>query len=369
MSLIGASLELVGRFAAVASVALSLSIGASCSHGNYDGSGGSDGADAGNASIVRIVGASKTSVTSSDGVLTVTIGAATFPEGTPLTIAAGADRTLENGLVVPTYTVTAPSPPKLPVLVTFSGNANGNGNQQAVAVGIQHPDLTFAPLPFAGAQVQGVGGNVFPYWGATTALGTFSLLTVDVGTTRTITDLKPTGCPAKCCTPNGNANSSASATAGGCYCGNVGPDLDCVLANCPDIEAAGKRCQDLAASAAASIDCKQLGCTNCGNNTCNVGSQGGPSQICCAQRGGGGGTANICTSTGQGCSGGIAVHCTASDQCGTGRVCCVNGDETICTETCTPENRVCTSTSDCPTCQTNAICPFMTCGAPPAACR
>ena len=395
--------------AAACAAVVSASV-ASCTYGTYDGtfdSAGldvfaSDGSSTGAPPVTMPVPASakKTIVPTADGVFDVTVLEGTFTTDTTLTITQLADRTLEDGLIVPTYAVSAGAEaPKLPVQVTFHGNIT---NTNFVAPALQQRDGSFAFVSVLGAsQSNGGGGpSTGSFWGITKALGVFSLRTVPGGVSGTFFDL-PSSCLG-CCSSNTASPNGATAALieNSCACASATPSSpECFIGACADTAAATSRCAALAATRAPAIPCRPGVCAGCGQGGVGCGTSGCPSfccmspnngtctnaQVCCVESSpvapadtcyspniGGGSPGNTCTGPS------FVVRCTNDGDCkGTdGRHCCVVGSETLCVpDACSGSAKPCLTSKDCGDagadagCVQGRSCPMGTCGTPPTGCQ
>jgi hypothetical protein len=380
----------------------------SCTYGDYDGSFDSAGlesavSDAGGDAAVgppvskSVVPDQDVVLQTADAVFDVTILKGTFSAATTVTITQLPDRTLDTGLIVPVYTVTAGTEePKRPIQIIFHGSSNnGPGGSVDVIPAIQGADAAYTTLRVVGVgnvrtQTSTNGGvNVYPFWGITKKLGTFSLVATTSAPQPKFIDGVPNACTS-CCVVNAMMGNSfnGAAYAGSCVCaGATDPNPECFIKNCSDPEAAGARCGQLEQIAATSISCKPASCNGCmgGGGGCPAQCQGGNvacgSSACCvdksntAQPGNCFGTIGPTTTT----CGGFIARCEKKADCKTGE-CCVVGNETLCVDKCPDAQRLCSEDTDCAGldagtpdggCQkaTNKYCPFYTCGDPPAACK
>lgn len=358
---------------------------AGCKHGDYDGS--FDGSFDGGATVdgstsMRVVQPDKTeTVASTDGVIDVTFGPGTFAQPATITITSAGEQTLDTGLIVPIYVVSADKEPAKFFQVSFHGSGSVNGGQQdRVLVPALSTAGTFTALAMAGAPAN-VAGPTQTYWGLTNTFGTYSLAWVTGAQAGTFAD-NATSCTAQCCHPSGGL-SQVVGHSGGCVCSS-GPDLACFLAHCSDIAAAGARCSAIAASNnAGTVNCAPFGVMNCPGNP---GCPGSFSGLCGTGGGGGGGsTVQTCCITNKNtgtCSTstcpGFSARCVASTFCPGTTKCCVFETESYCADDCPEAQRACASNMDCAdagagadgggTCS-GGVCPVAVCGTPPSLCK
>lgn len=385
------------RYRLLLSTALAIpAIVFACSYGNYDGrydAGAGDGgaeASAGRVVVSRAVDATKDDVfTTPDGAFEMTVPKGALPAGTAITISRLADRSLENILVVPVYTVSAPVAPTLPVQLIFRGNNPAGGdNTRGLVIAARGADETYAPVTFVGGALQQGGG---PLWALTKKLETFSLVFVSATQAKPFTDVVPTSCLGKCCAPSGGGGGGGSSAAngavigGGCACLNA-PNLACFVEACADLDAVIDRCQELANNPNGSVACKPTvnpGCTGggmCGfQDPCSITTPTTPGipsvgggGICCMQ-----GRFSVCSHSA--CPG-MAIRCDKSTVCPGGTTCCVFENEAFCTSSCSTGRTWCTAQSDCDggvgdggpveggACALAPSCPHGTCGEPPIGC-
>lgn len=350
-----------------------------CHHGDYDGSydGSYDsGAAADGSTRSSVVQPSGGTAESPDRALEVTFAPGTFAAPATITITTAGEQTIDFGLVVPIYLVTADQAPSKFFQVAFNGNGNGGGgtNDNALAPALQSA-AGYKPLAIAGTSTMS-GGSGQVYWGLTKTFGTFSLFWI-TGTSRSMFTEVQGSCTATCCPTN---NSSVSGSASGCYCPS-GPDLNCFLTHCPDLEAPAARCAALAAANnSGAVECLpfkancQAGSAcmgysgTCGNGTPGV---GGPNNYnaCCVTRNGGSCAQNMACL-------GFAARCTKSTPCPADTKCCVFESESYCAKDCPAAQLACDMDSQCAdggaadagTCQ-GGRCPVGVCGTPPMGCR
>lgn len=346
-----------------------------CKSGDYDGSyaGSIDGGgsvDGGSTSSLVPPG-QPVSVTSSDGVLSVSFGADTFATAATITITSAGEQAVE-GLVVPIYVIAADKEPTKFFQVTFSGEGNPTGgmNDRAIAPAMLDGG-TFKPLAIVGNANVG-GGASSAYWGLTKTLGTFSLAYVHGLQTSSFAE-SATTCTAQCGSPSNGSQVSGSPS--GCFC-PTGPNLACFLEHCPDLEAPAARCSAIAAANnKGSVQCGSFNCQTGGGGgsqcfgACGNGGGGGPNNYsaCCVL--GGGGSCDVGTCTG------FAARCTKNTACPVDTQCCVFASESYCAKDCPAAQRACATNADCTdagadagTCQ-GGKCPMGLCGAPPERCR
>jgi hypothetical protein len=375
------AVSVVGSAALFAVVATNASAG--CTHGNYDGSfdGSFDGGTTLEGSTAtRVVQPDKTETfATSDGVFDVTFGPGTFAQPATITITAGGEQTLDIGLIVPIFAVSADQPPMKLFQVSFHGsNTVGGGLQNRALVPALSTTGLFQGLPIAGTSA--VGGPTQVFWGLTKTFGTYSLALVTEPQSGGFAD-NPTSCTGQCCHLMNNAE--IVGFAGGCFCSSA-PDLACFLEHCSDLTAAAARCTAIAASnTVGSVSCAPFGTANCPGPGC-MGSFPGMCGVGGGGGGGGGGVNNTNTccilnrSTGtcatSSCAG-FAARCTATTPCPVGTKCCVFASESYCAADCPEAQRACASNADCAdagadagTCQGGG-CPVAVCGTPPEACR
>jgi hypothetical protein len=367
---------------AAAPAALSL---ASCSHGGYDGSFDSSGLEilaaqgdgATGPPVTKSVSASAavdTVVTTPDGVFEVDVPAHAFPSDVTITVTPLADRTIENGYVVPTYevAVTPAALPTLPIQIQFRGNSGGNGGGSSllapVALGGGGGGGEAGTTPLVVGGNANTGGPSVQLWAVVSALGgSYSLGYVANVSSQAFLEPATASCLATCCSANhagggAGANGQLYGTDVGCACESVSPNLDCFVKNCPDLALLANECVGLRASPSGDLGCPT------GNLTCLA-----PGSVCCFQSAGPTPTTS-CGGTGAGCT--YAAHCTADSQCGGGSVCCAFDGESLCAASCPPARRVCSAGgADAGACDSGAQCakagkcPFSVCGAAPPACR
>jgi hypothetical protein len=355
----------------------------SCSHGDYDGSyqGGFDGGagEGGTVAIERVVQpGTGESLATANNVFEVTIAAGTFTSPATVTISTRAERTLDNGLIVPVFEVRATQDPKKPIQIVFHGAGQQGGgspsNDRSPMPAIQS-GTTFSPLPMVGSSN---GNQTGSYWGLSKTFGTFSLALVTGVTAGAFVDT-PSTCTAACC---GSKGATTSGFKGGCYCGSA-PDHACFLEHCPDLDLAAERCTGIAVSTAfGDLTCKAFGAqcpgSGCGdypnNGFCTTGSagmgMGSSPQPCCVTPGKHG----KCVNSPQLCAG-FAARCTTANHCPTGTSCCVFDNESYCAKDCPPDKRACNDNAECAdagadggSCQGGG-CPVGVCGTLPAGCR
>lgn len=387
LSVVGASRFVTVVLAATLLSAATTSAVVACKHGDYDGS--YDGSFDGGASIdgstsTHVVQPDKTEiVASSDGVLDVTFGPGTFTQPATITITSAGEQTLDIGLVVPIFIVSADKEPARFFQVSFhgSGNANGGLSDRALVPAFSTGG-TFTPLAIAGTPANFSGPNQ-TYWGLTKTFGTYSLGAV-TGTQMGGFADNATSCTAQCC--HGTNGAPVAGYGGGCFC-PAGPDLACFLASCSDVAAAGARCSAIAASnTIGSVTCAPFGSTNCPgpgcpgsfSGTCGTGGVGGsgstPQTCCIVNKNSGTCTTSTCP--------GFSARCNASTICPVGTKCCVFESESYCATDCPEAQRACSTSMDCAdagagadggadggvTCQGGA-CPVAVCGTPPSLCK
>ena len=356
---------------------------AGCKHGDYDGSfdGSFDaGATVDGSAVSRVVQPDKMeTVASGDAVIDVTFAPGTFTQPATITITSMGEQTLDTGLIVPIYGVSADKEPAKFFQVSFHGAATLNGGQQDRAlVPALETAGTFKPLPIAGTP--SIGGSNQTLWGLSKTFGTYSLAYV-TGTQMGGFAENAASCTAQCCHQNG---SQVIGFGGGCYCSSA-PDLACFLEHCGDIAASAARCTAIAASNnAGNVNCEPFGVTNCpGNPGCMGAYQGmcGPG----GTTGGGGNNSNTCCIINKNsgscvpatCAG-FSARCTANTACPVNTKCCVFETESYCAADCPEAQRACASNADCGdagagtdgggTCQGGG-CPVGVCGTPPVLCK
>lgn len=356
--------------------ATSLVIG--CKNGDYDGSydGSFDGgASADGSTVSRVVQPDKTeTVASADGVIDVTFGPGTFAQPATITITAAGEKTLDTGLIVPIFIVSADKTPTKFFQVSFHGAGNANGGQpDRVLVPTFGAAGAFTPLAIAGTP--STGGSNSTFWGLTSAFGTYSLAYVSGSQTRSFAETT-SSCTGQCCHPTNGGQ--VVGFNGGCFC-STEPDLACFLAHCTDLAGPAARCSAIGASNnVGSVDCRPFGATNCPGPGC-PGYSG-----TCGNGGGGGGMNNFndcCVinknsgSCVMGSCPGFSARCTANTACPLNTKCCVFETESYCAADCPEAQRACSSNADCTdagadggTCQGGG-CPVAVCGTPPGLCK
>jgi hypothetical protein len=411
---------------AITAAAVSASV-ASCSYGTYDGSydsaaldTGSGLGEAGAVTVSRTIAPDQDNqlLTTPDHVFEVTFVRGTFNAPTVVTITQLPDLTLGDGLVVPVYRISAAgvTAPNLPFQVLFHGSSNGRNVQPAY----QRPDGSYALLPILGGS-QGIltrgpsgGGPSATYWGITdrnAAFGTYSLK--DVATLPTTGFSESANECMGCCGQNGGASAGVTVE-GSCLCAQPSdPNPPCFIGRCSDTTAAVARCAALDNTNSNNLYCKPLfscqdpccqssppisanccinapgpGCKNCGGNVppfCNGGLMMCPGASPCCVDSQNPNQPDNCGTTNNTCNANaLAVRCEHDSDCKDGRAkCCVVPDGTLCLPQadCPPAQRVCATDTDCVdagvdldggldgACQANGLCPFGTCGSPPAACK
>jgi hypothetical protein len=348
-----------------------------CKSGDYDGSfdGSIDGGPSAEGSTAsRMVQPDKTeTVASADGVIDVTFGAGTFATAATITITSAGEQTLDTGLIVPIYVVSADKVPAKFFQVSLHGNGNANGvGPERALVPAQESAGTYKPLLMTGAPTTG-GGSSSSFWGLTKTFGTFSLTYVTNIQVSSFPEIS-TSCTGQCC-PAMN-NNQVSGFSNGCFC-PTSPNLDCFLQHCTDLEAPAARCAALAtANSTGSVECKPFN-ANCQTGGgcagyagfCGNGGSGGPNNFnaCCVVKGGGTCAPSVCA--------GFAARCTKDTACPPDSQCCVFESESYCAKDCPAAQRACATNADCTdagpdagTCQ-GGRCPVGVCGIPPEACR
>jgi hypothetical protein len=355
---------------------------ASCTHGSYDGSFDSAGldivvlsSDALAPPVTKTVPASAsgtTTVVTGDSVFEVDVPAHAFAVDVTITIAQQADRTIDNGFVVPVYDVrVAPDgPATLPVQVIFRGSNPGNTgpNNALVPVTLQGNATTL--LGVLGSAGNTGGPSQATLWALTTRLAaTYTLAYVhDLGTSGSnqLQEPSSSNCLLTCCGVNKNGGTGSGqlyATDVGCACAFSNPNLDCFARSCPDIAAAAQRCLDLRAVPNGSLACQGSGpgCIAPGNTCCYARGTG---LVCSGPNGTTGPSNQPCT---------YVERCTDDSQCNASGVCCAFDDEALCSTACPPDRRVCVLDGGAceggASCAKAANCSIGTCGAPPSACR
>jgi hypothetical protein len=358
----------------VAFAATSLAVG--CKNGDYDGSF-DGGASSGGATVSHVVQPDKTETfASTDGVIDVTFGAGTFADPATITITAAGEQTLESGLIVPIFIVSADKKPAKFFQVSFHGAGNGIGGQQdrALVPALRASAGAFTPLEIAGTPT--MGGGTSTYWGLTSTFGMFSLASVSGAQTRSFAETA-SSCTGQCCHPTNGGQ--VVGFNGGCLCA-TDPDLACFLAHCTDLAGPAARCSAIGAgNNVGSVDCKPFGATNCPGGGCpgysgTCGNGGG--------NGGGGNNFNDCCIVNKnsgrcvmGSCAGFSARCTAATACPASTTCCVFETESYCAADCPAAQRACSSNAECTdagadagTCRGGA-CPVAVCGTPPGLCQ
>ena len=356
---------------------------AGCKNGNYDGSF-DGGFDAGTAidggTSTRVVQPDKTeTVTSFDLVMDVTFGPGTFAQPATITITSAGEQSLDTGLVVPIYVVSADKEPAKFFQVTFHGSGNvggGGGQSDRALVPALSTAGTFTAMAIAGVPLNQAGPTQ-TYWGLTKTFGTYSLAWITGAQSGAFAD-NAASCTAQCCHTN-NTQPQVAGHADGCFCSS-GPDLACFLAHCSDLAAAGARCSAIGLTNTANVDCVPFGSTNCPGPGCmgsfsgmcgtgGGGIGGSTVQACCINKNGPNGSCTTSTCTG------FSAHCGPNTACPGDTKCCVFETESYCAADCPAAQRSCKSSADCAdagpdggTCS-GGFCPVAVCGTPPSLCK
>ncbi|MDB5216705.1 MAG: hypothetical protein JWO86_4632 [Myxococcaceae bacterium] len=359
----------------VAFVATSTGVG--CKNGEYDGSfdGSADGASG--AAFSRVVQPDKTEIiASTDGAFDVTFGPGTFAKPTTITITTAGERTLDTGLIVPIYAVSADQQPAKFFQVSFHGSDNLSGGQQdrALVPALSTAAGVFTPLAIDGTPNGSTGSQTF--WGLGQTFGTYSLAYITGIQSHGFPDT-PTSCTGQCCHPM-NGNQQLVGFGGGCFCTGE-PDFACFLQHCSDLAGPAARCAAIgAANNVGSVDCKPFGVGNCPgpgcpsySGFCGNGGAGGTNNFstCCITNKNSGSCVNNTT-----CSG-FSARCTANTNCPANTKCCVFDTESYCAADCPAAQVACASSADCTdagadggTCSGGG-CPVAVCGTPPGLCK
>jgi len=392
---------LLGGTALVTGAALAI---ASCTHGNYDGSGYDGGIDTGittDTGAEKVVLSRAVDITKDDvfstpgGVFELTIPKGAYDAPVTITIVALADG-FADSLIVPVFAVRVDKEPARPVQVVFRGNGNSGGDPNRPLFVAEASGGKFVPLPMASLPTNtGTGGTNGTYWGITKKLAQSFSLVYESTSGTTFIDVTPTSCLAKCCKSSVSGGSfNAAATSTGCACAGTA-DLGCFIDRCAgfDLATAAARCQEIGTNNPpislkcvpfAYIDtampgpCPGPSCPGYQQGECNtiVGGSNTTPAVCCITSNDAGQHSGQCAGNNGGSSTvcGNAIRCDQHTLCPKGR-CCVFENEAYCAETCPNDRWLCNDDTQCDAgvdsgaCQTATFCPFKTCGTPPHDCQ